>query len=68
MNSIVVGKGQVLWALQEPVSGSDNDKVVEANTQIDLYNRAAMEVSAKLNHTIFANNLFRFYLIYLQKL
>ncbi|XP_046659360.1 LOW QUALITY PROTEIN: N-acetylneuraminate 9-O-acetyltransferase [Homalodisca vitripennis] len=41
MDKIVDNKGQVLWALQEPVS---DEKAVETNTRIDLYNRAAMEV------------------------
>ncbi|XP_054287835.1 N-acetylneuraminate 9-O-acetyltransferase-like [Macrosteles quadrilineatus] len=44
MNTIVESKGQVFWALQEPVITGDNDRDEEANTQIDLYNRAAMEV------------------------
>lgn len=46
MNAIVENRGQVLWALQEPVSldSKDSDKAMEMNTRIDLYNRAAMEV------------------------
>jgi len=44
MNSIVESHGQVFWALQEPVVTGDSERDEEANTQIDLFNRAAMEV------------------------
>lgn len=47
INTIVENKGKVLWALQEPVNDENlaPEQAIISNTQVDLYNRAAMEVS-----------------------